>query len=685
MFVIVILTIFCNVFFVEGSISNFILIVSKSIVESLIIYRIMSNNSSYDHGAAAGEGAVTFYELYELCTSDALSLGALKEKQLHHLLLGKDKEGFNEDYYEYPFFHYACMNKKVTLGIVEYLLSIFPQVGYLKTNGFCPDGEIEAYPLHICCCNVNCPNAIIDLLVEKYPDALRHYCIVDEGVEFIIHDEYEYVKGIPVHYYLERKSNVDIDTVMVLVEAYPQALLAADNDLKIAPIHVAISNPHIDNLLEILVYLLESEPNSIRLRDSSNQTLLHIACDNASVDKAIFQLIYSSWPEALHLRDEYGDLSIHHMCENRNMDDNASLDILRFMLNIDPTLSSEIDGDNEYLPLHYAVDHKSTTFCKELIDAYPQSLRIESGRGMLPIHVACCYGNRDDIVDTIQYMLELDPELINSEDRRRYLSIHLAAEYGSAKSIELLLKFDPNAASNVINDGSRLIGLWLPLHFACRFSTNLSTIQVLYDAYPEAIFTSDSGRRTPLDIARNQPRNQPAIDFLQTQLLYARRAQDMTAMATVDDDGWLPLHRALKDDAPLGSIKLLVRANPAALQVADQNGVYPVHIACEFSSVKVVQYLVELAGDALNNVDAKNNSLFHYACRGGNLGIVKYLLEANMPSVSERNNNNKLAIHLLLECEENTLDIDRESVEYVETVWQLLLANPEVVRDFMSC
>ena len=156
----------------------------------------------------------------------------------------------------------------------------------------------------------------------------------------------------------------------------------------------------------------------------------------------------------------------------------------------------------------------------------------------------------------------------------------------------------------------------------------------------------------------------------------------MTAMTTIDDDGWLPLHRALKDDAPLGSIKLLMRANPAALQVADQNGVYPVHIACEFSSEKVVQYLLTLAGDTLNNVDANKDSPLHYVCSRCNLGIVNYLLQTNVPSVSERNNDNKPAIHLLLECGEEILD--RDSLEYVETVWQLLLANPEVVRDFMS-
>ena len=125
------------------------------------------------------------------------------------------------------------------------------------------------------------------------------------------------------------------------------------------------------------------------------------------------------------------------------------------------------------------------------------------------------------------------------------------------------------------------------------------------------------------------------LDFLQSQLVYARQAQDMTAMTTDDNNGWLPLHRALKDNVPLGSIKLLVIGNPGALNVADRKGAYTIHIACKFSSVKVVKYLVDLDRDSMNNVDAKNNSQLHYACQGGSLDVAKYLLEANVPSVSE--------------------------------------------------
>ena len=415
---------------------------------------------------------------------------------------------------------------------------------------------------------------------------------------------------------------------------------------------------------------LQEKINSLGPRLSSQNPLcFHHACKNKKVTLEIVQLLYNTLPGAFRLRDKYNRLPIHCLCDNEDLDDTNSLDILRFMLEIDPTLPREMVYG--YLPIHHTVARKSTAFCKLLIEAYPQSLRIESSIGRLPIHDACANGYRDD---TIQYMLELDPELINVEDSDGYLPIHWAAMRGTTKSIEILLKFDPDAASKEFNNGSRR----LPLHHACgAYNQNLSSIQALYDAYPEAIFARTDSSRTPLDIARNQPTK----DFLQTQLLYARQAQDMTAMTTVDENGLLPLHHALKDNASLGSIKLLTRANPAALQVADRNGAYPVHIACEVSSAKVVKYLVELAGDASNNVDAKNNSPLHYSCRGGNCDVIKFLLEANVPSVSDRNNNNKLAIHLLLECGENILD--RDCLEYVETVHQLLLANPEVVRDFL--
>ena len=233
----------------------------------------------------------------------------------------------------------------------------------------------------------------------------------------------------------------------------------------------------------------------------------------------------------------------------------------------------------------------------------------------------------------------------------------------------------------------------------------------------------------------------------------------MAAMAAVDDIGQLPLHRALKDNASLGTIQLMVRGNPSAF-VADQKSGFPLHLACEFSSLKVVKFLVELCADHLrssgatstmmlecaccgegknssnrlklctgckmvkycnvtcqkkhrsqhkreckkraaelqvealfnlpmrkedcdvrNHCDVNKDSILHYACRGGNLAVVNYLLESHASLVASTTVNAKgeLPIHLL--CEAGKEDkVDKESTEYIiETIWQLMLANPELL------
>ena len=109
---------------------------------------------------------------------------------------------------------------------------------------------------------------------------------------------------------------------------------------------------------------------------------------------------------------------------------------------------------------------------------------------------------------------------------------------------------------------------------------------------------------------------------------------------------------------------------------------FPVHIACEFSSAKVAKYLVEKYGSSVDHIDKEKDSILHYACRGGNCEVVKYLLESHAPLVASTtttvNAKGELPIHLLCESTRGEED-DSESTEYIETIWQLLLANPEVV------
>jgi len=110
-----------------------------------------------------------------------------------------------------------------------------------------------------------------------------------------------------------------------------------------------------------------------------------------------------------------------------------------------------------------------------------------------------------------------------------------------------------------------------------------------------------------------------------------------------------------------------------------QKGVYPLHIACEFSSAKVVDFLLGEVDGMLNKCDVNGDSPLHYACRSANVDVIKYLVaEQNVPSVSEVNAANKLPLHLFLQCENKA--VDRESSEYIDACWHLFVANPESVQ-----
>ena len=434
--------------------------------------------------------------------------------------------------------------------------------------------------------------------------------------------------------------------------------------------------------LEMIECLLDAFPDAARSIDSTAWSPLHYACANKSMDPEIVRLLLERWPESVdHQDNETGDLPLHNLCTAEDFDETSSLAILDLLVAAAPLSLTRANAEGR-LPIHCASESgRSYPFCKRLIDACPESLWVVCD-AMLPIHRACYYGGNN--VEAVRCIADLCPESIDARarDGRGDLPIHSAVaarrESHKVEIIRYLLAKNPDCASKL---GVRLpggLGGHLPLHVAC-YGTCLESVHLLFDAYPQAIDVREVPGGSPLDIARDQAwenGNSGEIgDFLEEQLVYANLAKDSRAMHTPDENGWLPLHRALQDDACLGAIKLLVKGNPSALQVAGHNLAFPLHIACEFSTVDVVQHMLGLLDIHLHTVDLQRDSTLHYACRGGNLGVIKFLLERGVPSVSEPNSDGKLPVHFLWDSNR----VDRDSVEYVDAVWRLLLSHPETV------
>jgi len=366
------------------------------------------------------------------------------------------------------------------------------------------------------------------------------------------------------------------------------------------------------------------------------------------------------------------------------MDETVGNQILELLIEKCPEAVRHAYNDGD-LPIHLAVQAtKSPEFCRMLIEAYPGSERISLIEGGLLLHYACFYNT----VDTVEFLYKLYPDAVNHVSTNGVTAglypIHLAIGRNMRKSrnnqvaaleiVKFLLDCDPNVKLQK-RGGESL------LEFICQRVDNYSIleakfemIKTIYDAHPEAI--EDDG------VAQNIHNFHIVVQtLLNGELIYARQARNHRRMMTADDNGRLPLHIALQNNVMLGSIKLFVKGNPAALQYSDNGGALPLHIACQHHySASVIQYLIGLDTTTLDAADRGENTALHYACRGAQYKTISMLLDKyDAVFVSKRNADNKLPIDLLWES--NAVE-DRESVEYTESVFQLLKAYPEMI---MNC
>jgi ankyrin repeat protein len=345
--------------------------------------------------------------------------------------------------------------------------------------------------------------------------------------------------------------------------------------------------------------------------------------------------------------------------------------------------------ENGYTLLHFASLRQSPEFCKRLLDLNVDAVKSQSDIGALPIHYACRCNN----VETAQYLFELYPESINVIDSNRRYPVHYLLYSGVCtelvlKLAQFLLQHDEGAVTK------RDSGGYLPLHLAIR-SDSLHLVKLVYNAYPQAIYWENYDGSTPLRLARNF-NSRPLVHFLESQLELVRQATE----EVIPDIGRLPLHRAIlsRNMVPIGTIKLMVAANPISVRARDVRGLTPLHLACQTDNIEVIKCLMDADQEALEVQDLGGNCPLHHACFAGLINVVNCILDASDHGVSVRNTDGKLPIQLLVyddECDRNsseyfgrvsTLERDENnanSFEYVDTFYRLLRAYPAIHEIFV--
>ena len=443
--------------------------------------------------------------------------------------------------------------------------------------------------------------------------------------------------------------------------------------------HAACDNEKVTE--GIIQCLLDYFPDAASGAIEDGMTPLYIACQNKNVTKGIVARLIDAAPDSVRSVEEDGWTPLHILCDNKHVDEAVATQIMKLLIEKYPEVVQRAENDG-YLPIFYAGMSKSPEFCRVLLDAYPGSERMLHANGALPLHYACIKGS----LATVEFLYRQYPAAI----------LHAAALAGHtigypihAAITGVIQRDDPAAAFEILqflldcDPDQKLIhfqGMSL-LHFACALDDDstinavIDMIKMLFDAHPEAIEDDE----VTSDVHRYHEQVQA---FINSELVYARQAEDRRLMTTPDGNGRLPLHIALQNNVRLGSIKLLVKGNPSAIRNFDQSGLIPLHIACRHhDSASVVEYLVELDTTTLGTVDRDGNTALHHACCGAKYDIIAMLLEDyDAISVSRQNYQQKLPIELLWESN----DVDRDGLEYVESIFRLLKAYPETVTMKMT-
>ena len=548
-------------------------------------------------------------ELFHYCQSDLLS-----EEGVRQII---ERHGFITNHHHvsnYQFFSWACVNERVTEGIIQCLLEYFPDAAKdIDDKGWTP--------LHFACGN----------------------------------------------------PNVTLNIIKLIIHAAPASVPSEDNR-GMMPLHDLCSNGRVSE--GMIQCLLEHFSDAASAIDDLGHMPLHVACKNPNVTLNIIKLLIDAAPASVGSEDNGGSMPLHMICNNKKVDEATALKILKLFIERCPEAIRHAN-DRGRLPIHKASRGRSPEFCRVLIEAYPGSERITSDMDILPLHHACTKGS----LVTVEYLYGIFPEAINHPTRSNLCPIHcaiLGTKYranpaASVEIVQFLLDCDPDQKLKQIEGRSLL-------HFACELvrdsniQAGINVMKILFDAHPEAIEDNRIGSNIHLFHQRVQ-------SFVNSELVYARQAKDLRLMMTPDEHGQLPLHKAIQSNVRLGSIKLLVKGNPYAVRSIDDSYALPLHVACEHhDSTSVVEYILGLAHITRDATDRDGNSALHYACRGAKYDTIALLLEKyGASSISKRNANGKLPIDMLWES--NKVG-DRESVEYMESIFQLLKACPETVMNF---
>ena len=345
--------------------------------------------------------------------------------------------------------------------VVGDLLAVNPLVVASRTN---IDGDT---PLHSACMAPETmvdPSTIVQLLQASPRSAAR----------------LNRKNQTPLRLHCQRR-NASTEVAGLLLQENENALIDLDTERGWAPIHAAAANAN----FELLRYLVESFPNSVKVQTSQRQTALHLLCQYHTHLSSPTQ-----HQDTANRSNKIRNKSIHNVA--------AAID---FLLEADPDAILHKDRTDGYTPLHLVCKTEGSrqvplAILELLLECNKGAASISDNQQYLPLHHACEMGANPEV---IQALLEAYPNATNSLTFKNDTPLSLAAKANkSAETVKLLIEANPRVLTKTNDYG------FCPLHCVCRaHQPRMGIVQALVDACPESLNLQTNSGETPYHLARS--------------------------------------------------------------------------------------------------------------------------------------------------------------------------------------
>jgi ankyrin repeat protein len=401
---------------------------------------------------------------------------------------------------------------------------------------------------------------------------------------------------LPLHWLLRNESST-INATMKMIEKYPEASqhLNHDGDL---PLHIECVQ---QCRLPILSKCIEIYPEALSVADRKGIPPLHRLLRNTLPSSDISRLMMNmeKYSAAFKSEDRHGNLPLHIECKNQ-----CRLSVIFKLIELRPEALTDCDSDG-YPPLHRLIQNKSALdIALRIIEKYPAVLKGKDRYGDLSIHLECQNLCRSAIVSKC---IELYPESLIIADKEEYWPLH-----------RLLM-----------NDSSTIDAALLIIE-ACPTALQFKEI------YPR--------RNLPLLIECKARCRVPVI--LKCIELYSE------ALSVADDEGFLPLHRLLKNQSSsIEDALTIIEKYPIALQHRGFLNNLAIHIECKYRCrSSIISKCIELYPESLAMVDHGGFPPLHRLLMNelSTIGDALMIIEKNPEVLYQRDRNYCLPIHI--EC-----------------------------------